>query len=430
MYLFYFYYHIIHLYMPMGYISSIHLFMENWKKIFAIIWTGQFFSILTSTIVNFAVVLWISIETGSAEMLAWGAVAALLPQALLGPVTGVFIDRWNRKATMILADSFIAFCTFIMAILFWLDIAEMWHLFILLALRSVGSAFHMPAMQASIPLLAPQIQLTRIAGISQIINSSANIAGPALGALFISIWNMEYVLLLDILGAAFACISLLFVHIPNPAKEGKAIKTPNVFQEIKEGIKTVSGNRGMSWIFLFSILVTFFMMPVSVMFPLMTLDHFNGNAFQVSLIEILWGVGALLGGAIMGVRVYRINRVILVNLMYILLGLTFLFSGIVSSNGFVVFAVMTGIGGISGAVYNSAFTGLLQTNIRPDALGRVFSMFYTFSLLPSLIGLIGIGFFADSLGVATSFITCGLIVIAIGIIAFATPSALRVDRRK
>lgn len=367
-------------------------------------------------------------ETGSAEMLAWAAIAALLPQALLGPVTGVFIDRWNRKATMILADSFIAFCTFIMALLFWFDIAEMWHIFILLAFRSVGSAFHMPAMQASIPLLAPQAQLTRIAGISQIINSGANIAGPALGALFITIWDMEYVLLLDILGAAFACTSLLFVHIPNPVRNTE-IKAPNVIHEIKEGIKTVSGSRGLSWIFLFSILVTFFMMPVSVMFPLMTLDHFNGNAFQVSLIEILWGVGALFGGAIMGIRVYRVNRVILVNLMYILLGLTFLFSGILSAGGFVFFAILTGIGGISGAVYNSAFTGLVQTYIRPDALGRVFSMFYTFSLLPSLIGLVGIGFFADSLGVATSFIACGIIIIGIGIIAFTTPSALRIDRR-
>jgi len=67
--------------------------MENWKKVFAIIWTGQFVSILSSILVNFAVILWISMEMGSAEMLAWAAIAAILPQALLGPFTGVFIDR-------------------------------------------------------------------------------------------------------------------------------------------------------------------------------------------------------------------------------------------------------------------------------------------------------------------------------------------------
>ena len=85
---------------------------------------------------------------------------------------------------MILADSFIAFCTLILAVLFYLDIAKIEHIYILLALRSVGSAFHMPAMQASIPLLAPKSELIRIAGINQIIQSACNIALAGTGCTF------------------------------------------------------------------------------------------------------------------------------------------------------------------------------------------------------------------------------------------------------
>ena len=59
---------------------------------------------------------------------------------------GVYIDRWDRKLTMIVADGFIAFCTLIIAILFYLDLADLWYIIVLLALRSIGSAFHMPAM--------------------------------------------------------------------------------------------------------------------------------------------------------------------------------------------------------------------------------------------------------------------------------------------
>lgn len=401
--------------------------MENWKKVFAIIWTGQFLSILSSTIVNFAVILWISIETGSGEMLAWAAIAGILPQALLGPVCGVFVDRWNRKAIMILADSFIAVCTLFLAVLFWLDIAEMWHIFILLGMRSVGSAFHSPAMQASVPLLAPEEQITRIAGIDQMIFSIGNIAGPALGALLLSLWEMEYVLMLDVAGAVFACVSLLFVHIPNPEKSDKEVK--NVLSEMKEGLMIVLKKRGLNWIFFFATIVMFFIMPVSVLFPLMTLNHFEGNSFQVSLIEALWGVGALLGGMIMGAKVYKINKVILVNAMYIILGLTFLLSGVLSSDGFIIFAVLTTIGGLSGSVFYSSFTAIIQTNVDPAVLGRVFSMYLTLSMIPSLIGLVGIGFFSDYLGLTTTFVLCGFIIIVVGILAFLPSSAIRLEKK-
>ncbi len=401
---------------------------NNWKRTFAIIWGGQFFSILTSSLVNFAIIIWLSLETGSAEMLAWAAIAGILPQTLIGPFTGALIDRWDRKRIMMFADSFIALCTLILAILFWRDIAQVWHIFGLLGLRSIGSAFHMPAMQASVPLLAPTDQLTRIAGVNQIIASVSQIAGPALGAMLITIWDIEYVLLFDVIGALLAVTSLFFVHIPNPEKE-EGIER-DILKEMKEGAMIILRNRGLSLVFLYSILVVFFLVPISVLFPLMTLEYFKGTEFQAGIIEAIWSVGALAGGAIMGAKVYKVNRVALVNWMYLLCGLTFFFSGILSPDGFVWFAVLTAIGGVSGAVYNSAFTGLVQTKIDPTALGRVFSMFFTISLIPAMLGLIGIGFLADGLGLTTSFILSGIIICLIGIAAFFTPAAMRLDRQE
>ena len=154
------------------------------------IWTGQFFSLVSSSTVNFAIIIWLSLELRSAEVLAYAAIAALLPQSLIGPFTGPYIDRWDRKLTMILADGFIAFCTLVIAVLFYLDSVELWYIYFLLAMRSVGSAFHMPAMQASVPLLAPESALVRIAGINQVIQSISNIVGPALGALALTFFEV------------------------------------------------------------------------------------------------------------------------------------------------------------------------------------------------------------------------------------------------
>lgn len=397
--------------------------MDNWKRVFAIIWTGQFLSILTSSIVNFAIVLWLSLETGSAEVLAFATMAALLPQSVLGLFTGIFIDRWKRKRVMIMADSFIAFCTLILAVLFYFDLAKISHIYVLLALRSVGSAFHMPAMQASVPLLAPKSELMRIAGINQVIQSVCNIAGPALAVLFITMMKMTNILLLDVAGAAFACLSLCFVFIPDPSHEERNSEL-HLWREAKEAIMEVRNQYGLSWLFLLSILATFVIMPVSVLFPLMTLNHFAGNAFQVSLVEVSWGGGALLAGALLGLKKYRWNEILLINGMYIALGLTFLFSGLLPVSGFIWFAVLTALGGVCGSLYFATFTTVIQSRIDPGVMGRVFSFYMSFSMLPSMIGLLSTGFLADSIGLGNTFIISGGFLCLIGIISFFIPSLI------
>ena len=397
--------------------------MDNWKRVFAIIWTGQFLSILTSSIVNFAIVLWLSLETGSAEVLAFATMAALLPQSVLGLFTGIFIDRWKRKRVMIMADSFIAFCTLILAVLFYFDLAKISHIYVLLALRSVGSAFHMPAMQASVPLLAPKSELMRIAVINQVIQSVCNIAGPALAGLFITMMKMTNILLLDVAGAAFACLSLCFVFIPDPSHEERNSEL-HLWREAKEAIMEVRNQYGLSWLFLLSILATFVIMPVSVLFPLMTLNHFAGNAFQVSLVEVSWGGGALLAGALLGLKKYRWNEILLINGMYIALGLTFLFSGLLPVSGFIWFAVLTALGGVCGSLYFATFTTVIQSRIDPGVMGRVFSFYMSFSMLPSMIGLLSTGFLADSIGLGNTFIISGGFLCLIGIISFFIPSLI------
>lgn len=397
--------------------------MDNWKRVFAIIWTGQFLSILTSSIVNFAIVLWLSLETGSAEVLAFATMAALLPQSVLGLFTGIFIDRWKRKRVMIMADSFIAFCTLILAVLFYFDLAKISHIYVLLALRSVGSAFHMPAMQASVPLLAPKSELMRIAGINQVIQSVCNIAGPALAGLFITMMKMTNILLLDVAGAAFACLSLCFVFIPDPSHEERNSEL-HLWREAKEAIMEVRNQYGLSWLFLLSILATFVIMPVSVLFPLMTLNHFAGNAFQVSLVEVSWGGGALLAGALLGLKKYSWNEILLINGMYIALGLTFLFSGLLPVSGFIWFAVLTALGGVCGSLYFATFTTVIQSRIDPGVMGRVFSFYMSFSMLPSMIGLLSTGFLADSIGLGNTFIISGGFLCLIGIISFFIPSLI------
>ena len=401
---------------------------HSWKKVFAIIWSGQFVSIMSSTIVGFAVVLWLSIETGSAEVLAFATIAHLLPHALVSPFAGVYVDRWSRKWTMIGSDAFISVCTLALAFMFFLGYTNILYMYILLLLRSLGSAFHSPAMQASVPLLAPKEHLVRIAGINQMIQSIAAIAGPVVAAILIQTMDIAYIMLIDIGGAIVACVTLLFVTIPNPAKKAK--DEQHFIREMKEGFTTVINQSGINYLFLFSIIIMICVVPIGSLFPLMTLNHFEGTPLQVGYVEVAWGTGMLIGGAFIGTYKRPFKKVTTINFMHIIGGLTFLTSGLLTKDGYIIFLIVTWLGGITYPVYNACFTSLIQETIAPEKLGRVFSMFISASMFPSLIGLLFAGFVADIIGLPATFAILGSAMVITGFVSFLVPSMMALDKRR
>lgn len=402
---------------------------KHWFKTYIYIWVGQFVSLISSSAVNFAIIIWLSLEFKSAEVLALAAIAGLLPQALVGPFAGVYIDRWDRKKVMIFADAFIACCTLLMTFALKDDHVNLNLMYLLMVCRSVGSAFHQPAMQAIAPMIVPEDQLLRVSGVNQILHSISSIAGPALGALAIANLPINKVLYLDVIGAAFAISSLLFISIPYLKVESKA-SLGQVWRDLKLGFLAIHQNKGLNRMFMYSILATMGILPVAIMFPLLTIDHFKGDKFEMSVIEVVWGVGMLVGGSALSAFKVSYRKVLMVNCMHILLGLTFVFSGILPANMFIIFVILTGFGGAAMSIFNAAFMTIIQEEIAPDMLGRVFSLYFSFAIIPSLIGLLFAGNIADNIGVANAFIIAGALCILLGIISFLTPSLMRLGLKE
>lgn len=404
--------------------------MENkfWFRTYFFIWSGQFISLLTSSAVNFAVIIWLSLHYKSAEVLAFAAIAGLLPQALVGPFAGVFIDRWDRKKVMIFADAFIALCTLVMTTVLNESGGQLVLIYVLLGCRSVGSAFHSPAMQAIAPLLVPEKELLRVSGINQMLQSISSIAGPALGTLAISYFPIEKVLYLDIIGAAAAIISLFFVTIPYIPPTAKA-SVAGVWEDLKSGIRTVYQHRGLKQLFLYAMLVTFFVMPVSIMFPLLTIEHYGGDKWEMSVVEIAWGVGMLVGGSLIGLLRVPISKVILVNSMYLILGLTFALSGIFDASWFLAFVSITVVGGISMSIFSAAFMTTIQEEVPKHMLGRVFSLYFSIAILPSVIGLLFTGGIAELIGITIAFMISGAVICLAGVLSFFTPALMALGRK-
>jgi DHA3 family macrolide efflux protein-like MFS transporter len=160
-------------------------FNSGWKLPFFTIWTGQAFSLLGSSLVGFALIWWMTETTGSATVLAIAAMLEILPRVFIGPLAGTLVDRWNRRMVMLIADSITALATAVLIYLVWAGTLQIWHIYLLMLVRSSAGSFHMPAMLSSTSLMVPKEQLTRVQGLNQLLQGLINIAAPIFGALLI-----------------------------------------------------------------------------------------------------------------------------------------------------------------------------------------------------------------------------------------------------
>src|ERR1043165_7426551 len=139
---------------------------ERWAPRFFTLWTGQALSLLGSQLVQFAIIWYLTKRTNSATSLAIASLMGLLPQVVLSPFIGTRVDRGNRRFILIVADATVAFATLILVVLFALGRADIWHIYTLLFVRAIAGGFHQSAFGASVVLLVPKDNLSRVHGFS------------------------------------------------------------------------------------------------------------------------------------------------------------------------------------------------------------------------------------------------------------------------
>src|SRR4051794_36486257 len=118
--------------------------MTHWRTRFFTIWTGQALSLLGSGLVQFALVWWLTTETGSATVLALATMVAMLPAICIGPFAGAVAARWNRRAILILADGTVAAATLVLLLVYMGGGMQVWHIYAAMFVRAAAGAFHFP----------------------------------------------------------------------------------------------------------------------------------------------------------------------------------------------------------------------------------------------------------------------------------------------
>ena len=386
----------------------------NWKQRFFTIYAGQAVSLITSAILQMAIIFYITEKTGSAMVLSIASLIGFLPYAVLGPAIGVLVDRYNRKTIMIIADLIIAIAGAVLAFIALYMEIQIWMIMVVLFIRSVGTAFHSPALSAVTPLLVPEDQLTKCAGYSQSLQSISYIISPAAAAFLYSIWELNAIIAIDIFGAIVAIIALALIEIPKLDVEKQELSL-SFIKEMKDGFYILKENKGLFALLLIGTLYMLVYMPINALYPLISMEHFKGTPVHVSITEIAYASGMLIGGMLLGLFGSYKKRIILITASIFVMGASLTISGLLPPSGFVVFALCCAIMGLSVPFYSGVQTAFFQERIKPEYLGRVFSLTGSIMSLAMPVGLILSGLFADRIGVSNWFLISGILIIGIAI---------------
>ncbi len=390
--------------------------MQSWRRTFIAIWTGQAISILTSSVLQMAIVWYITQKTGSAALLSLATLIGFLPQALLGLFIGVYIDRYNRKTVMILSDISIALAGMVLVITGIFSEIPIWLIYVVLFLRSIGAAFHTPALQAVTPCIVPKEQLTQYAGFAQGFKSLSMVISPALAALLFSIWDLNVIILLDVIGAILAIGILSFVKIPNTAKEKPSCRL-RVFEEAKEGFQAIKRAPGLLQLLTISCLYAFIYFPIGTLYPLITMTWFGGGVAESGTVEIVFSVGMLVGSFLLGIIGGKIKQMKAILLSIGVYGVCVLITGLLPATGLPIFIGLSLIMGMASPFFHGVQTAIYQTRIEQKYMGRVLSLTSSIGLIAMPMGLILSGTFADVIGVNRWFAVSGGLTIILFIVS-------------
>ncbi len=367
---------------------------------FIVFWVGQLVSILGSEVVQFAIIWWATIEKESAVILGLMFFLWFGPMLVLSPFAGVYVDRWNRKKIIATVDFFQALATLILIYLFMMDLVEIWHILTIFALRGALDAFHRPAVQAIVPLMVPKDKISRINGLNHLIIGMIFLAGPVIAALLYVRWDIHEILWVDVVTFLIAIVPLLFIIIPSvKSKHSEVEEKPSFAKEFKEGIGFIKEKKGFfSMVILFTS-ANFFLVPLTVLLPLLVLKIHGGGSFNWAFLLALEQAGAIIGSIFMSVwkGFERRAFVITGSVCFMYLGMVIV--ALAPAGAYWVMGSGMFLMGLSLPLVNVTVMTALHIVVPPNLQGRVYSMLRLLAVVSIPPATLLAGFLAEIIGI-------------------------------
>ena len=396
--------------------------MPGWKKKVAVFLVGQTITTFGSLLVQYALLWHLTLTTKSGVVLALAAVFGFLPQAVVSIFAGVWADRVNRKVMIILSDSTIALATLVLAFFMLSGVDDLWLIFLVMAVRSIGAGIQMPAISALIPQIVPTDKLMRVNGINSSVQSSLLIIGPVAAAGIYSTMSLAAILLVDVVTAVIGLSLLATIAVPTLSRAASDDK-PSYFTDLREGLKYIFSHDLVRWVMVIYSIVFLLVVAPSNLSPLMLVRTFGDDVWLLTILELSFGIGMVAGGALMAIFGSKADR------LGMMVGTSILFGVLAVVMGFttnlILFYTLFFLIGLAVPAFSTSSMTLLQETVEPERQGRVFGFVGIVMAVAMPIGMAVLGPLADIVSVEILLIATGAITVLIAVVAVLLPAGKR-----
>ena len=360
---------------------------------FLLLWGSQTVSELGTAMTDYALIVWVYGQKGTASSVTWLTICSFLPTILLRFAAGTLADRRDKKRVMLAADLFAACGTAAVFLLFRLDALRVWHLYLINILLSCMNAFQVPASFVATTLLVPKEHYARVGGLQGFSGSAVAILAPALGGLLLAWGGLTTVLICDLASFAVAFGVLLFaVRIPDAPPPDK--RDEPFLRSCMEGVRYLRQHGALLRIALFLAAVNFLAkLGNDGMLAPFALGRTGGDRQALAMTESAVAAGLLTGSLLVTVLkpARRKTRVIFACCALVFCGNIALS---LSARPW-IWCVASFVCYLPAAVMNANWTAVMRERVPVSLQGRVFSAKDTLQNCTIPLGLFLGGLLAD-----------------------------------
>jgi MFS transporter, DHA3 family, macrolide efflux protein len=383
---------------------------------FMALWIGQIISFIGDYFVMLAVPVAVNRLTGSAMMVGLAYMASAVPALLLGPVAGVFIDRWDRRKVMIASDIIRALLVLLM--LSVRSREDIWIFYLTGFLVACTSQFFFPARSAALPLVVTNPDdLLAANGLMQIVQTVGFLIGPALAGFAIGLYGESVAFIANSIGYFVSAVAVVFMvvpHSPIPKAASGAIKA--VFSELRAGLTFLFTNRTTLGVMVMLTVCQLGIGAFIVIWVPFLQRYFNQGAEGVGLVDSVFGAGMVVGGVLLGVLSRRTRKTILAPIAMLIMGITAAPMGYAPT--FFIILVLNFLFGIALVPLQSALTTLMQLAVPDEKRGRVSSSLNAMVTTGGLVSMAFAAFFGELIGLRNLLVLVGVVIMLSGLLGF------------